>query len=148
MQPIFSSLLIASLLAHATFGCCLHHAHADEKHLDSDPHQHVAVVNSGQVHLHHTVHRSEQVTLDSPFSGEVEPFHRPHPCEDGNCSFARTECASPTVDLSLVGFLTLALPPETSPQTELAQFRDFIFSRSSVVSLTLRRHLVLAVLVL
>ena len=147
MQRLFTIILTAAVLAHAIFGCCLHHAHSCEADCCDTASANVdACPCSGHEEPNDTV---GVVSLVQPDGSDQEPFHQgPHRCEGDKCSFARTESSPDAGSLNAGEFLdVLALPAISLERITDAPAAATSF-KPDAVSGTPRRHLVLAVLLI
>jgi len=92
MRVFLSHLTAALLLVHAAFGCCWHHAHAEERNCHAAPRA-AAPTCPGDCHhgdrSGHPHHDGEEGE-DSPAA--PEPCR--HPCDDRPCVFIRMDSAS------------------------------------------------------
>lgn len=150
MQRLFTIFLTATVLVHATLGCCVHHAHSWQ--VGCGETRAMGVGSSPcSGHDGHEQHRTPTgaIWLNQPdHRDQPQPHDGPHRCEDDKCIFARTE-SSPGAD-SLNGgeFLDVLALPAIS----IAYIADSPVAATSfkpvAVSGTPRWHLVLAVLLI
>lgn len=78
MYRLVGTLALAAVLAHTTFGCCLHHAHAEA--VTGDGECASGAGGCGDEHSGHT---------DCACPHGREPSHGP--CDRGQCSFVQPE---------------------------------------------------------
>lgn len=142
MQCFTNVILIASMLVHATFGCCIHHEHSCEAGCCDTLSSAEACPCGG----HDDRDPSGVASLDQPNDGEREQHsHHPYQCEGGKCNFARTETSSDgsSPDARSIAAISVALA------TCVAYIADGPVGATSfepfMAFLAPRRHLVLAV---
>ena len=154
MNFFVNIFLIASLLAHAVLGCCMHHAHSCVVGCAEVSAGSVESCScSGHKHRHGEASQPgatfDQRDHDGPDQHRPQPAPHQHQCEGDSCNFAGTE-SFPQLDLGDAGdFLTFLMPPSC----------DFVLSTKSsdtashclspdIGAGTPRLHLVLGVLLI
>lgn len=88
MTNLFSTFLACLVLVHSVFGCCVHHAHAEEGAGDRDGF-------ASPECLGHDHASFAAVSFACPQCEPNEPHHGSHRCEGSRCNFARTEISRP-----------------------------------------------------
>ncbi len=172
MQRFFTTIMTTTMLVHAAFGCCLHHAHSFEvmgevmgteacdegvvsatccgRHDIPDDILDWEVARQG-VRSAHDQHAESTGTNRSLQSDHGVPEHSHQgrcPCEGDKCNFARTESQSGDGALDSGDFLNLLDIAAISNQKIVDAPFLAISNTPRVVSSTLRRHLMLAVLLI
>jgi hypothetical protein len=150
MQRFFTTIMTTAMLAHAVFGCCLHHAHSYEV-------TSTEAWTGGEVSTaccgHHVLHDESSALHGEPSAlgqhGDLEHSRQQRcPCDGDKCNFARTESQSGDGTMDSGDYLTLLDIAAISNQKIVgAPFLTFS-NTSRVVSSTLRRHLMLAILLI
>jgi len=144
MQRFFSIVLTVLVLAHATFGCCVHHAHScDAGCCDADP------GSMGDCSCHtdgdHDDSGSTDLSDQPDDSRPEHSEHGPHRCDGGQCSFARTESSPKGNFLNAGDFLAVLILPSTFVQQVADRpFRATSFKPDTACG-AIRQHLLLAV---
>ena len=93
MHSLLSILVTASLMLHATLGCCLHHGHCAD--WDCGNHQRgkctADSLESECCDHRETASHASDTTWDGQVLHDSLPMHNHSGCDEGKCSFARTE---------------------------------------------------------
>ena len=148
MHRLLSTIVAVSMMLHATFGCCFHHAHSCETNCCDVP---AAIASScGCDSYGHGEQRSPRNSENSNITQQTQhsEHHDEHECEGESCSFANT-VESPQIELiSLQNFVCVfdvaALAPQvTSHGLSLHRPIALNAARSN-----LRLHLLLDVLLI
>lgn len=166
MNRITTIFLIATLLAHASLGCCLHHVHACQSKVaeTSKVESQACLCHENQA-VQGEEKRSEQVEcvmsgrnefrpLELLVSSETQldwihsPEPRPRQCDDGQCNLAligpSSSVAFCKAQPSLVAFAPLTVVESTLGRTAFVQEPY----GSGLVSSEQRLHLYLAILLI
>lgn len=148
MQPLITIILTASLMVHATFGCCLHHTHACETGccVAPTPDASNCACDSDDEPS------ASSASLGRSSDGEKNHSgHGPHRCEGDTCSFSLTG-SSRNVDTSKARSFLPVLGCPATPLIVIAPIADCLNRATSykadLASPAMRLHLVLAVLLI
>ena len=146
MRSLFTLLLTATVLLHATLGCCLHHVHAE----DSGCHEGHSAADHATVCEHHAqANAAPTATVSEGQCVQRLPAPLGHDgCDEGKCSFARTE-VSPDPELANAANLPAMFTISICCLLQLPQIADRSHASScNVLSGDLRLHLAFAVLLI
>lgn len=142
MQCLTNVILIASMVVHAIFGCCIHHEHSCEADCCDTLSSAEACSCGGP----DDCDPSDVATLDQPDDGEREHSqHAPHQCEGGKCNFARTETSSDGDSLDARSIAAISVSHATCVVLIADRPVKATFFEPFPAFLAPRRHLVLAV---
>ena len=148
MRALITMLIVMMMAAHASLGCCWHHAHAFEAHPRIGE---GSAAGHGDCPGHHCdSHETlpEQVAAAPSRSEAPCPCKHSAPCEESDCVFLRTNSGSHSqrlVSAGLVVPLTLELPRAGLG----AGFQSpSLHSHRPLSTVSLRAHLVLQVLLI
>jgi hypothetical protein len=146
MQRLITTILTATMLAHAAFGCCMHHAHACATGCCDTS----TAVGDTCSDCPCNTHDDCGPALAGHSNGgeEQAPHHAPHRCEGDRCNFVLTGSSTAGNSQIAVDSLVVLTQP-ASPIQQIAELTvAAVPSARDVASSTLRLHLVLAVLLI
>jgi len=144
MQPLFTLVLTASVLVHAAFGCCLHHAHACETDCCDSP---TAAASDCSCHGHDKVCESaSNSSVDSLTTETEQPSRSKHECKGVKCNLGLISSSSAQ------SLQSIDAPPAifTIPDREIATTSGATYANlgKGTAPIGLRPHLFLAILLI
>ena len=138
MRPFFAFLTAASVLLHATVGCCAHEAHAATS--DECAH-HLHEASAGEGGESHCTGESSIAELGTAACDH--PSHEaPHGCDHGDCDWPAPELrqATDVLSASLMASFSWMVAPRTVEAAPSSQKYGTWSARETSLTLPVRTH--------